>query len=266
MASRRRKAGASALRRITAAFAFALAAPSGAQSVEHWNADIAEASARFGIPAGWIRRVMSAESDGRTMLDGRPITSRAGAMGLMQLMPRTWRDMRAMLGLGNDPYEPHDNIIAGTAYLRLMYDRFGYPGLFAAYNAGPARYAAFLSGGRALPAETRSYLAALAPITFRKSVQASPSAAGIFALRASPRGDAQAQPPRAPSPGMFVTLGGSPHWPLDGGEAALAGGRQERDHGIGKSRAKHRTGRAAAGRAARRPLGSRRRHVPLSRA
>jgi soluble lytic murein transglycosylase-like protein len=175
MASSRWIAGAAALRRVAAAVALAVAAPAGAQSVEHWNPHIEEASARFGIPPDWIRRVMSAESAGRTMLDGRPITSRAGAIGLMQLMPGTWRDMRAMLGLGTDPYEPRDNILAGAAYLRAMYDRFGYPGLFAAYNAGPARYAAFLSGARALPAETRSYVAAVAPLRPRKSAMGSPS-------------------------------------------------------------------------------------------
>lgn len=57
-------------------------------------------------------------------------------MGLMQLMPATWRDTRELLGLGADPHNAHDNILAGTFYLRPMYDRFGYPGLFAAYNAG----------------------------------------------------------------------------------------------------------------------------------
>ena len=38
------------------------------------------------------------------------------------------------------------------------YDRFGYHGLFAAYNAGPTRYAAFISDGQTLPAETRAYV------------------------------------------------------------------------------------------------------------
>src|SRR3546814_6927212 len=71
-------------------------------------------------------------------------------------------DMRARLGLGNDPHAPRDNILAGTYYLRLMYDCFGYPGLFGAYNAGPARYAAFVRTGRALPAETRAYVRQLA--------------------------------------------------------------------------------------------------------
>src|SRR3546814_12449514 len=79
-------------------------------------------------------------------------------MGLMQIMPGTWADVRGRLGLGNDPHHPRDNITAGTYYLRLMYDRFGYPGLFGAYNAGPARYAAFVSDGRPLPAETRAYV------------------------------------------------------------------------------------------------------------
>jgi soluble lytic murein transglycosylase-like protein len=102
---------------------------------------------------------MRAESRGRTEWAGRPITSRAGAMGLMQLMPGTWRDMRARLQLGDDPHQPRDNIMAGTLYLRLMYDRFGYPGLFAAYNAGPGRYARYLLTGEPLPRETRDYVA-----------------------------------------------------------------------------------------------------------
>src|SRR3546814_20282353 len=82
-------------------------------------------------------------------------------MGLMQLMPATWAEMRMRLGLGSNPDDARDNILAGTFYLRLMYDRFGYPGMFAAYNAGPGRYAEHLSGRRALPAETVGYLAAV---------------------------------------------------------------------------------------------------------
>ncbi len=144
-----------------AALALLAATPAKAESVDRWRPYIAEASARFGIPVEWIERVMRAESGGRTMLNGRPITSRAGAMGLMQLMPGTWADMRARLGLGSDPHAPRDNILAGTYYLRLMYDRFGYPGLFGAYNAGPARYSAYLAGRSRLPGETRIYLATL---------------------------------------------------------------------------------------------------------
>ncbi len=149
-----------ALRGACFALVLLVAAPVHAQPVERWRPHIEEASARFGVPVEWIERVMRAESGGRTTLGGRPIVSRAGAMGLMQLMPGTWAAMRHRLGLGSDPHAPRDNILAGTLYLRLMYDRFGYPGLFGAYNAGPGRYAAFLAGRRGLPRETQAYLAA----------------------------------------------------------------------------------------------------------
>ena len=130
-------------------------------AVSRWRPYSREASQRFGVPLDWIERVMRAESGGRTHLDGRPITSRAGAMGLMQIMPATWAETRSRLRLGSDPHDPRDNILAGTFYLRLMYDRFGYPGLFGAYNAGPGRYAAYLASRRPLPGETRAYLAAV---------------------------------------------------------------------------------------------------------
>ena len=126
--------------------------------IARWEPDIAAAAARFGLPAEWIRRVMIVESGGRPTSRGRPIRSAAGAMGLMQLMPGTWHSQRIAYGLGSDPDHPRDNILAGTAYLRAMYDRFGYPGLFAAYNAGPGRYAHHLRTGYPLPAETRNYL------------------------------------------------------------------------------------------------------------
>jgi len=119
---------------------------------------VAEASQRFGVPAAWIRAVMRAESAG----DVRAI-SPAGAMGLMQIMPDTWAELRVRHRLGSDPYDPRDNILAGTAYLREMHDRYGSPGFLAAYNAGPGRYEEYLSAGRSLPAETRAYVAALAP-------------------------------------------------------------------------------------------------------
>ncbi|QGP79399.1 lytic transglycosylase domain-containing protein [Sphingobium sp. CAP-1] len=147
-----------ALTRMLPAMLLLAATPARADDVERWRPMIEEASIRFGIPTRWIERVMRAESRGLTTLNGRPIRSRAGAMGLMQLMPATWRDMRARLGLGANPDDPRDNILAGTFYLRLMYDRFGYPGLFGAYNAGPGAYAAWLAGTRRLPDETVAYL------------------------------------------------------------------------------------------------------------
>jgi soluble lytic murein transglycosylase-like protein len=160
-----------ALRIVIAAILLAAAVPAQAQSVERWRPYIDEASARFGVPAEWIERVMQAESSGRTRLGGRPTTSSAGAMGLMQLMPGTWSAMRARLGLGSDPHAPRDNILAGTLYLRLMHDRFGYPGLFGAYNAGPGRYASYLAGRASLPGETRDYLAAVAGPGWSKSTR-----------------------------------------------------------------------------------------------
>jgi soluble lytic murein transglycosylase-like protein len=133
-------------------------------ALNRWQEFIAEASRRFGVPEAWIRAVMQAESGGRTMLDGRPIISDAGAMGLMQVMPDTYEEMLHAHRLGSDPYDPRDNILAGAAYLRAMYDRYGYPGLFAAYNAGPERYDEYLHQGRPLPVETRAYLATIAQI------------------------------------------------------------------------------------------------------
>ena len=124
-----------------------------------YTAYIDEAAQRFGVPAHWILAIMRRESAG----DARAISER-GAMGLMQIMPATWAELRARYGLGSDPFEPRDNILAGTAYLRELHDRFGSPGFLAAYNAGPTRYAEHLTTGRPLPRETRDYVAALAPL------------------------------------------------------------------------------------------------------
>lgn len=123
-----------------------------------YGAYIAEAAQRFGVPEAWIRAVMRVESAG----DVRAISS-AGAMGLMQIMPATWAELRVRHRLGGNPYDPRDNILAGAAYLREMHDRYGSPGFLAAYNAGPGRYEEYLAG-RPLPAETRAYVATLAPI------------------------------------------------------------------------------------------------------
>ena len=86
-----------------------------------------------------------------------------GAMGLMQIMPATWAGLRQRYRLGADPYDAHDNIIAG-AFLRELHDRYGVPGFLAAYNAGPARWEDHLATGRRLPMETQAYLARLAPL------------------------------------------------------------------------------------------------------
>ena len=92
-----------------------------------------------------------------------------GAMGLMQIMPATWADLRQRYRLGANPYDAHDNIIAGAAYLRELHDRYGAPGFLAAYNAGPARWEYHLATGRPLPMETQAYLARLAPVVGRSA-------------------------------------------------------------------------------------------------
>jgi hypothetical protein len=130
------------------------------QLVDRWNPMITAAAKQMGLPESWIRAVIHQESGGRTMLgEGRPITSPVGAMGLMQLMPDTYGDMRRAYGLGNDAYDPQDNIMAGAAYLRTLYRKYGFPGMFAAYNDGPGNYEAHLYRGRALPVETLNYVA-----------------------------------------------------------------------------------------------------------
>lgn len=133
--------------------------PSVTYSVTSYAAFIDEAAQRFELPAGWIRAVLRAESGG----DPRAV-SPAGAMGLMQIMPATWDELRVHYGLGANPFDPRDNILAGAAYLRQLHDRYGsIRAMLAAYNAGPARYEASLAG-KPLPPETRTYIAALAPI------------------------------------------------------------------------------------------------------
>lgn len=120
---------------------------------------VSEASRRFGVPEPWIRSVMRVESAGRV-----EAVSHAGAMGLMQVMPATYAELRSRYGLGPDPFAVRDNILAGTAYLREMFDRYGAHGMLAAYNAGPGRWEDHVARGRPLPGETVGYLARLAPM------------------------------------------------------------------------------------------------------
>jgi Transglycosylase SLT domain len=130
-----------------------------AQRMKRWDPFIAKASQRFGVPQTWIRAVIQVESGGRTMLgENQPIVSRAGAMGLMQLMPSTYADMRGQHGLGADPFDPHDNIFAGAAYLRYLKDKYGYPAMFAAYNDGPGHLDERIADARLLPTETIVYV------------------------------------------------------------------------------------------------------------
>lgn len=138
---------------------------------------IAQASLRFGIPATLIRAVIAVESNFVAYA-----VSPKGAMGLMQLMPPTWAELRLRYALGPDPFDPCDNIYAGTAYLRELLDRYGDPGFLAAYNAGPGRYEAYLAGRVSLPAETIAY---------------------VGKLSSTPLGSASTTPSPAPDPDLW---------------------------------------------------------------
>jgi soluble lytic murein transglycosylase-like protein len=154
---------------LSAAFALGLAMgqapviivaePHGAVAFEFpWAPYIAEAARRFAIPESCIRTVIETESSNVSTA-----VSPKGAMGLMQLMPATYAEMRLRYGLGRDPFDSHDNIVAGTAYLREMLDRYGAPGFLVAYNAGPKVYAGIVTGVSPMPDETRAFLSELRP-------------------------------------------------------------------------------------------------------
>jgi len=174
--------------------------PASARPAGSFANPIEEASRRFAVPAHWIRAVMTVESGG----DARA-RSPKGAMGPMQIMPETWAELRLRYDLGNDPYDPHDNILAGTAYLHELQERYGSQGFLAAYNAGPVRYEQHLVG-RPLPAETKAYLQKLVPIISSDiaassavaSLRSSPGA--LFVVRSdSSKATSQAQPEPPPN-------------------------------------------------------------------
>ena len=129
------------------------------ESIDRFAKLIDEASDRFAVPARWIRAVLTIESHG----DEHAVSPR-GAMGLMQLKPGTWIELSSRYGLGLDPFDARDNILAGTAYLKEMRDRFGSAGFLAAYHAGPWRYEQHLVTGKPLPSETTAYVAAVTPL------------------------------------------------------------------------------------------------------
>lgn len=89
---------------------------------------IGEAAALYQLPEPFIRAVMRVESDFNPS-----VVSRAGAMGLMQLMPKTARSMGVA-----DPFDARQNILGGARYLRILANRFKGDLVLtvAAYNAG----------------------------------------------------------------------------------------------------------------------------------
>ncbi|HEV7252094.1 MAG TPA: lytic transglycosylase domain-containing protein [Mesorhizobium sp.] len=153
-------------------------------------AQVPEAARRFGLPAHWIMSVMGVESDG----DAQAV-SHAGAMGCMQVMPDTFAELRARYGFGTDPFEVRDNVLAGSAYLREMHDRYGNVGMLGAYNAGPKRWEDHLAGVRPLPTETVDYIARLGPML------------GFGDTPNAPTASSTAPPPLSPA-SIFITWSG----------------------------------------------------------
>jgi hypothetical protein len=187
------ESGAAAVRRAT-------------QTRNQFAAFVDEASERFAVPVNWIGSVINIESAGD--LHAR---SPKGAMGLMQIMPSTWAELRERYNLGRDPYDARDNILAGTAYLRELFDRYGSPGVFAAYNAGPACYEEHLAGGP-LPDETQAYVAKLAtllgielPPAWTTGRQSS-AAATLFVARSDLMKTRDRSPTLIPSSGATTTI------------------------------------------------------------
>lgn len=111
-------------------------------------------AAHFGLDPTLVRAVIQVESG-----FNRYAQSNKGAMGLMQLMPATARELKV-----SDPWDPEQNVRAGTAYLRRMLDRFGEVELaLAAYNAGPEAVARH--SGVPPFAETRDYVRKVSCLT-----------------------------------------------------------------------------------------------------
>jgi len=179
-----------------------------------WGPYISIAASRFDVPERWIREVMQAESGGQEYMNGQLTVSPAGAMGLMQLEPETYQEMAARYGLDNDPFNPYDNIMAGTAYIHEMYEVYGSPGFLAAYDAGPGRLDSYMSGNRPLPNETTNYIAMIAP-EIQGYYPAHRSEADQLALNTLPAGMAPGilpagfvpeQAPRPEVPGADTTV------------------------------------------------------------
>jgi hypothetical protein len=137
----------------------------------------------------------------------------------MQVMPQTYQALRMQYGLGRNAYDPHDNILAGAAYLRQMYERYGYPSLFAAYNAGPKRLDGFLMHGQSLPQETVAYVQNIVP-GGQIALDASPSLSEPADVKTTANTTANRAVPHADS--LFFARNDTDSTVKSGGETASA--------------------------------------------
>lgn len=126
-----------AARRVQCALLCVMTMPlTHACDVTQWRSAIENAARLEHVNAALIRAVIEVESNACERLEGKPITSHAGAMGLMQLLPATWSSYRDRLQLADDPYNADDNILAGSAYLHDLIQELGLFDGLAAYFAG----------------------------------------------------------------------------------------------------------------------------------
>lgn len=126
-----------------------LAASAGKGRLERWRDSIRAAAERYKLPEALLRAVMAVESN----FDHRALSEK-GAMGLMQLMPGTAKDMYVA-----DAWDPEQNIEGGARYLRILTNRYGGDPVqvIAAYNAGPEAVRRAGGGVPNIP-ETREYV------------------------------------------------------------------------------------------------------------
>ncbi len=114
---------------------------------------------RMGVDPKLILAMMKAESEFKVNA-----TSPKGAMGLLQLMPRTYNDIRINnpnLGLSENGYDPNSNIAAGTSFMKYLANRYNnnIADIAAAYNWGPGNYDNYLKNGGSMPTETKNHIA-----------------------------------------------------------------------------------------------------------
>ena len=125
----------------------------GAKGTHKYEQDVIKEAKRIGLDPSIAVHALYKETGG--LKDPESARSKAGAIGVMQLMPKTAKE------IGVDPYNPQENISGGVGYLKKMYDKYQDPQLaLMAYNAGPGRVDRALKSSKgieSLPHETLAY-------------------------------------------------------------------------------------------------------------